>query len=111
MQPVRETLTEIEFVSCKYSGSELYFHYVLHRVGKGERMSKKNVIVSNVAEGHDNPIAELVQVACKFDSDIILEAITVVLMRKALWVSWLLIHLRECLLTLLQKEKMNRKHW
>ena len=37
-------------------------------------MSKKNVIVSNVAEGHDNPIAELVQVACKFDSDIILES-------------------------------------
>ena len=32
-------------------------------------MSKKNVIVSNVSEGHDNPIAELVQVACQFDSD------------------------------------------
>ena len=37
-------------------------------------MSKKNVIVSNVAEGHANPIAELVQVACKFDSEIILES-------------------------------------
>ena len=37
-------------------------------------MSKKNVIVSNVAEGHDNPIAELVQVACKFDSDITLQS-------------------------------------
>ena len=36
-------------------------------------MSKKNVIVSNVAR-HDNPIAELVQVACKFDSDITLES-------------------------------------
>ena len=33
-------------------------------------MSKKNVIVSNVSEGHDNPIAELVQ----FDSDIMLES-------------------------------------
>ena len=37
-------------------------------------MSKKNVIVSNVSEGHDNPIAELVQVVCQFDSDIMLES-------------------------------------
>jgi phosphocarrier protein len=36
-------------------------------------MSRKNVIVSNVSEGHDNPIAELVQVACRFDSEITLE--------------------------------------
>ncbi len=37
-------------------------------------MSKKNVIVSNVSEIHANPIAELVQLACKFDSEIILES-------------------------------------
>jgi phosphocarrier protein len=37
-------------------------------------MSKKNVIVSDVAKGHDNPIAELVQVACQFDSEIRLES-------------------------------------
>lgn len=37
-------------------------------------MSKKSIVVSNVLEGHDNPIAELVQVACKFDSDITLES-------------------------------------
>lgn len=37
-------------------------------------MSKKNVIVSDVAKGHENPIAELVQVACRFDSNIILES-------------------------------------
>ena len=37
-------------------------------------MSRKNVVVSNVSEGHDNPVAELVQVACKFDSDITLES-------------------------------------
>lgn len=37
-------------------------------------MSKKHVIVSNVSEGYANPIAELVQVACKFDSEIILES-------------------------------------
>lgn len=36
-------------------------------------MSTKNIIVSNVSKGHVNPIAELVQVACKFDSEIILE--------------------------------------
>ncbi|MBR4027636.1 MAG: HPr family phosphocarrier protein [Lachnospiraceae bacterium] len=37
-------------------------------------MSRKDVIVSNVAKGHNNPIAELVQVACRFDSEIILES-------------------------------------
>ena len=37
-------------------------------------MSRKNVIVSNVSAGHDNPIAELVQVACRFDSEITLES-------------------------------------
>jgi phosphocarrier protein len=36
-------------------------------------MSRKNVIVSDVSVGHDNPIAELVQVACSFDSEITLE--------------------------------------
>lgn len=33
-------------------------------------MSNKQIIVSNVAKGHQNPIAELVQVACQFDSNI-----------------------------------------
>ena len=37
-------------------------------------MSKKEIIVSNVSEEHSNPIAELVQVACRFDSEIILES-------------------------------------
>ena len=37
-------------------------------------MSKKSIVVSKVSEGHDNPIAELVQVACKFDSEITLES-------------------------------------
>ena len=37
-------------------------------------MSRKNVIVSNVSEGYDNPIAELVQLACRFDSEITLES-------------------------------------
>ena len=37
-------------------------------------MSRKHVIVSNVSEGHANPIAELVQLACRFDSEIILES-------------------------------------
>ncbi|MGN0141362.1 MAG: HPr family phosphocarrier protein [Roseburia sp.] len=37
-------------------------------------MSRKEVVVSDVSEGHDNPIAELVQVACKFESDITLES-------------------------------------
>lgn len=37
-------------------------------------MSEKRVIVSNVAKEYNNPIAELVQVACQFDSDIRLES-------------------------------------
>ena len=36
-------------------------------------MSTKEVVVSNVAEGYSNPVAELVQVACRFESEIILE--------------------------------------
>ena len=37
-------------------------------------MNRKNVIVSNVSDSHANPIAELVQLACRFDSEIILES-------------------------------------
>ena len=37
-------------------------------------MSQKEVVVSNVAKEYKNPIAELVQVACRFDSEIMLES-------------------------------------
>lgn len=37
-------------------------------------MSEKKIIISNVEREHANPIAELVQVACQFDSEIILES-------------------------------------
>ena len=37
-------------------------------------MSSKSVIVCDITKGHDNPIAELVQVACKFESEIMLES-------------------------------------
>lgn len=37
-------------------------------------MSRKEVVVTDVSKKHDNPIAELVQVACRFDSNIILES-------------------------------------
>lgn len=46
----------------------------MNRVVKGEHMSKKSIVVSNVTDSHDNPIAELVQVACKFNSEITLES-------------------------------------
>jgi phosphocarrier protein len=36
-------------------------------------MSNKNVVVSDVSREYENPIAELVQVACQFDSNIVLE--------------------------------------
>lgn len=36
-------------------------------------MSKKEIIVSNVSK-YANPIAELVQVACRYDSNITLES-------------------------------------
>ena len=35
-------------------------------------MSSKEVVVSDVNKKHKNPIAELVQVACRFDSNITL---------------------------------------
>ena len=38
------------------------------------KMSRKEVVISDVSEEHDNPIAELVQVACRFDSEITLES-------------------------------------
>lgn len=44
------------------------------RMRKWVFMSEKRVIVSNVEKEHENPIAELVQVACQFDSDITLES-------------------------------------
>ena len=37
-------------------------------------MSRKEIVVSNVSEEQSNPIAERVQVACRFDSDITLES-------------------------------------
>ena len=37
-------------------------------------VSKKEIVVSDVEKEHDNPIAELVQVACRFDSNITLES-------------------------------------
>ena len=37
-------------------------------------MNKKNIVVSDVSKEHDNPIAEPVQVACQFDSNITLES-------------------------------------
>lgn len=42
--------------------------------GKERKMSEKKIIVSNVEREHENPIAELVQVACQFDSEITLES-------------------------------------
>ena len=36
-------------------------------------MSNKEVVVSDVSREHENPNAELVQVACQFDSNIVLE--------------------------------------
>ena len=36
-------------------------------------MSSKKIVVSDVSKKHENPIAELVQVACQFDSNIVLE--------------------------------------
>ena len=40
---------------------------------EGMSMSSKEIVVSDVSREHENPIAELVQVACQFDSNIVLE--------------------------------------
>ena len=36
-------------------------------------MSNREVVVADGSREHENPIAELVQVACQFDSNIVLE--------------------------------------
>lgn len=36
-------------------------------------MSSKEIVISDVSREHENSIAELVQVACQFDSNIVLE--------------------------------------
>ena len=36
-------------------------------------MSNKEIVISDVNRVYENPIAELVQVACQFDSNIVLE--------------------------------------
>ena len=72
-------------------------------------MSKKSIVVTKVCEGHDNPISELVKVACKFDSEITLESDNRKSMQKASWVLWHLILQMECLLILLQRVMMSRK--
>ena len=52
-------------------------------------MSKKEIIVSNVSEEHNNPIAELVQVACRFDSEIILESDNRRITPRVSWELWI----------------------
>ena len=47
--------------------------FVLNSLRKWKNMSKKEIVVSNVSK-YDNPIAELVQVACRYDSNITLES-------------------------------------
>ena len=49
---------------------------------------KKEVIVSDVSKKHDNPIAELVQVACCFDSEIILESNNRKINERVSWGLW-----------------------
>lgn len=51
-----------------------YIRFCTNKLRKWKNMSRKEIIVSNVSKEYDNPIAELVQVACQFDSNIILES-------------------------------------
>lgn len=54
-------------------------------------MSRKEVVVSNVSKEHDNPIAELVQVAAAMTVRLSLRAITAGSMQRVSWESWHLI--------------------
>ena len=58
---------------CKLWRYGVYFEKYLTEDEEG-KMSRKEVVISVVSEEHDNPIAELVQVACRFDSEITLES-------------------------------------
>lgn len=46
------------------------------------------VKVADINKAHKNPIAELVQIACKFDSHIEIEGEGKTLMQKVLWGLW-----------------------
>lgn len=37
-------------------------------------MTKKEIAVADIMENYDNPIAELVQVACRFESEIMIQS-------------------------------------
>ena len=58
---------------CKFKLDGVYFDKHM-KLRKWRNMSRKEIIISDVSEEHNNPIAELVQVACRFDSEIILES-------------------------------------
>ncbi len=65
----------VDFVVYSRRCEKVVLSLLTHqRMRKREKMSRKTVIVSNVESKHENPIAELVQVACQFDSEIILES-------------------------------------
>ena len=72
-------------------------------------MSKKSIVVTKVCEGHDNPIAELVQVACKFDSEITLESDNRKINAKSIMGIMAFNPSDGCLLILLQRVMMSRK--
>lgn len=55
-------------------GRWVIFQGVVLEKRKWRIMSRKEVVVSNVSEEHNNLVAELVQVACRFDSEITLES-------------------------------------
>jgi phosphocarrier protein len=59
---------------CSIVNSVKILHCVKMERRRGKSMSEKTVVVSNAAKARNNPVAELVQVACQFDSNIILES-------------------------------------
>lgn len=67
------SLTDFSGTYCKFKIDRLYFDKHM-KLRKWRNMSRKEIVISNVSEEHNNPIAELVQVACRFESEIILES-------------------------------------
>lgn len=51
-------------------------------------MSEREVVVADLSRKYDNPIAELVRIACQFKCEFCLKTITGSSMQRVLWESW-----------------------
>ena len=72
-------------------------------------MLKEKIVVADVVKKYENPIGELVQVACQFSSNINPSAKDAGSTQRALWGLWRSVRGREWKLTLKPMDRMKTK--